>query len=531
MKKQLLFCSLFMLCGAAFSQVSLTVNVPVAGGLYGAMTAEQRNTVTDLTITGWLNATDFVTLRDNMPVLAVLELSGSSIVAYSGSGGPGGAGQGYYPANEIPYSAFWHNGGKTTLTATILPQTLHSVGSHAFQGCTGLLEVNFPASVDSIRYSAYNGCSGFETINIPSTIMYIGPDAFASCGGNFFVSADNPNYSGLDGVLFNKTQSLLIQCPNSKTSYNIPSTVTVIGWDAFIGCSMLGSVNISTTVTTIGQHAFTNCTSLTSIELPSSISTVSYGLFAGCTSLQSVSIPSSIDSIGDLSFARCSSLAELNLPYSITYIGIMAFWQCTGLTSINFPPQLMSIMQQAFNGCTSLEEAILPSSMTIVSVGAFAGCTGLRKVVLPSTINTIQSQAFSNCTSLEEFHADNPLPVDLSASNNVFLNVPTATCILYVPVGSEMLYEVAPKWEDFQNIIEDPTIGVATYELKPFRAWVSNGTLFVNDIRNGACVSVFAANGAQIYSGLSPSDNLNLNLPGKGMYIVRSENYSVKVVN
>jgi hypothetical protein len=530
MIKALLFMFVLILAGTAFPQVSLTVNVPAAGGLYAAMTAEQRNTVTNLTVTGLLNATDFVTLRDSMPVLSVLDISATSIMEYTGTGGPGGVGQTYYPADEIPYSAFWYNGGKATLTEALLPQTLYSVGSYAFQGCTGLLEANFPASVDSIQYSAYAACSGMVETNIPSTIQYIGYDAFASCGGNIYVDANNPGYSSLDGVLFNKTQSLLIQCPDSKTGYIIPSTVTTIGVDAFIGCALLGSVTIPLSVTSIQPHAFTNCHGLSSVELPASISTIEYSVFSGCTGLQSITIPSSIDSIGDVSFAFCTSLTVVNLPNSISYIGMMSFWGCTGLTSVNFPPQLVSIMQQAFKGCTSLVEAILPSSINTVNVGTFAGCTGLLKVVLPPTINNIQSQAFYNCTALEEIHANNPLPVDLSASINVFYNVPVETCILYVPVGSKVLYEVAPKWEDFDHIVEDIYAGIYLPGDQEYNARVNNGILSVLGLKSATYVSVYAMNGSQIYSKKVETGNVSIPLLGRGTYIVRCNNYSIKVI-
>ena len=44
------------------------------------------------------------------------------------------------------------------------------------------------------------------------------------------VDTNNPAYSSVDGVLFNKSQTTLIQCPGAKTgSYTIPNSVTSIG--------------------------------------------------------------------------------------------------------------------------------------------------------------------------------------------------------------------------------------------------------------------------------------------------------------
>ena len=40
----------------------------------------------------------------------------------------------------------------------------------------------------------------------------------------------NPVYTSVDGVLFNKSQTTLIQCPAGKAgSYTIPNSVTSIG--------------------------------------------------------------------------------------------------------------------------------------------------------------------------------------------------------------------------------------------------------------------------------------------------------------
>ena len=76
------------------------------------------------------------------------------------------------------------------------------------------------------------------------------------------VDALNSAYSSVDGVLFNKSQTTLIQYPAGKagTSYTIPNSVTSIGDSAFSGCTSLTSVTIATSVTSIGDEAFYDCT-------------------------------------------------------------------------------------------------------------------------------------------------------------------------------------------------------------------------------------------------------------------------------
>ena len=89
------------------------------------------------------------------------------------------------------------------------------------------------------------------------------------------VDALNSVYSSVDGVLFNKSQTTLIQYPGGKAgSYTIPNSVTSIGDCAFDGCTSLTSVTIPNSVTSIGDCAFDYCTSLTSVTIPSSVTNI-----------------------------------------------------------------------------------------------------------------------------------------------------------------------------------------------------------------------------------------------------------------
>ncbi len=216
---------------------SKSVNV-TAGGLYTALTSTELNTVSNLTITGTIDARDFLTLRDYMPSLAILDLSGANIVAYSGT-----AGTLYvdttYPANEIPQNAFLNGNtskSKTSLTTIMLPSSSVSIGKSAFQGCTGLNGAfSIPPSITSIGDNAFQNCSGFTGIlTIPSTLTSIGGGVFQNCTGF--------------------TGSLII--PSSFTSLN--------SFD-FANCTGITSLTIPSSVTSIYDNVFNNCSGLTSI--------------------------------------------------------------------------------------------------------------------------------------------------------------------------------------------------------------------------------------------------------------------------
>ncbi len=80
------------------------------------------------------------------------------------------------------------------------------------------------------------------------------------------MAALNSVYSSVEGVLFNKSQTAIIQYPGGKAgSYTIPDGVISIGNYAFIGCTRLTNVTIGTSVTILGWGAFYYCSSLTSV--------------------------------------------------------------------------------------------------------------------------------------------------------------------------------------------------------------------------------------------------------------------------
>ena len=78
------------------------------------------------------------------------------------------------------------------------------------------------------------------------------------------VASGNTAYCSENGILFNKDKTTLICYPAGKpeTDYTIPSSVTVIGKNAFSNCVAITTLTIPAGVTIIEDYAFYFCTAL-----------------------------------------------------------------------------------------------------------------------------------------------------------------------------------------------------------------------------------------------------------------------------
>ena len=250
------------------AQVSKTVNQTTAGTLNTFLTSTERTTITDLTITGYIDASDFLTLRDSMTILANLDISGATILKYTGYKGPNKGSNYTYPANEIPKFTFYKGSnydGNSKLKTVKLPTSVKSFGINAFRSCSALESINIPPLVTTIGEDAFYSCLALKTVSIPASVNYIGSYTFNACG-YVKVDANNQHFTSIDSVLFDKAQDTLIQCPYTKTGdYVIPSTVKVIKHDAFDFCYNLKSITIPSSVKSIRYMAFYNCSGITKI--------------------------------------------------------------------------------------------------------------------------------------------------------------------------------------------------------------------------------------------------------------------------
>ncbi len=159
--------------------------------------------------------------------------------------------------------------GDATIDSITIPGSVTSLGDYAFAWCAALTSVSIPDSVTAIGESAFVDCTALTTANVPNSVTSIGGSAFAYCPALTAIDVDpfNANYCSVEGVLYNKTMTALLQCPGAKAGpFDLPEGVLIIANYALAGCSALTSTTIGGNVTSIGNCAFDQCSNLTSIS-------------------------------------------------------------------------------------------------------------------------------------------------------------------------------------------------------------------------------------------------------------------------
>ena len=342
-----------------------------------------KKIITDLIVEGGMNAVDFRIIRDSMPALKNLDLRDVGIEFYYGTEGTyislkdDSIPPRYYWQGEIPTQAFYN---KTNLVSFFLPGNDFetSIGSRAFYGFSSIQPINIPKNLNRVNGGLIN------------------------CYASFTVDPENMTYSAVDGVLYNKTQTQLVQVPASRTGeFTVPSTVTTINGASFNGCNSLSVVNIPASVTTIITPTFYNCSAAIKVDANNTAYSSIDGVLFDKQQTSILHAPYSLS-------------GYYNIPSTVTTIGYAVFYNCSELTSISIPENIKSIVSNVFNGCRKL--------------------------------NLIRLLASTPITIYDELLKD----IDIE------------NCILQVPGGTIAAYKSATGWKNFKNIVEPVATNAAS---------------------------------------------------------------------
>ena len=280
--------------------------------------------------------------------------------------------------------------GCSSLTGVVIPDSVTSIGDDAFHGCSSLESVVIPDSVTSIGGWAFYDCSSLESVVIPDSVTSIGGWAFYDCSNLQFNEYENCKYLGSKD---NPYYALIEVTTQNLSSYTIHEDTKVIADYAFASCSRLTSVVIPDSVTSIGDYAFWGCTGLTSIVIPDSVTSIGYAAF-DLTGLKDVYI-TDIDAWCNISFSDYYS--------NPMYNGANLYLNGNLVTEVTVPDTVNGL-EYTFCGCKSIVSVTIPDSVTSISGYAFYNCDGLTSIVIPDSVTSIGDYAFHNCTRLTDVY-------------------------------------------------------------------------------------------------------------------------------
>lgn len=415
-------------------------------------------------------------------------------------------------------------------------------------------------------------CPNLEVVNIPSTVREFARrlnDVPKLKEYNF--DPENPYYTSVDGVIYDKTVTTLIFCPKGRDTVTVPEGVTTIGEDAFSNTA-IKEIYLPETLLEIQDTAFFSCNSLSSIKFPDGLLSIGEGAFMGCTALKSLVFPEKLKSIESNAFNNCCSLVSIVWPKEIDNVSEGSFSACTSLKKVTLPENITSIMGYAFAGDVQLSEIYIPAGVTKILMAAFGVCQALTSftvderneyfcaengmllskdktilnsypsaigdvilpegittiedfsmsyckvtsVTLPSTTTNIGRSPFLECDELDNLICLASCPPELT--DPLFFLIHEDTSFLdvniYVPEESLEAYLQADGWRIW---------GKRIHSIES----MGNSVDKTFGERNYGCIKVYDLKGSLV-ANLYESDQLKA--LGKGLYIIVKEGKAEKII-
>lgn len=326
----------------------------------------------------------------------------------------------------------------------VIPDTVETIGDYAFMRCK-VESLDLGEGVKTIGVQAFRQVPAQQILEIPDSVQVIGDSAFygaaftglelgsgiKSIGAEAFKSCENMKGSivipegcvsiGDGAFYYYESGGGTLTLPDSLeilgeyAFWNAEFTgdltmngIREIGYRAFDGANLNGSLHLGDQLTVMGEEAFAGCTGLTGdLMIPGSLKTVPKWAFRGCTGLTgNIVFGEGVKVIEEEAFLNCSGFTgTIALPQTLTTIGDKAFYGCKGFTGgLSFGPDLAYIGYNAFgnsrfSGALSFPEKVADGC--IIRESAFEGCTGLvlpegqTDLVIPEGVSTIEKRGFN----------------------------------------------------------------------------------------------------------------------------------------
>ena len=459
MKKKLLLLSFALmpfLLNAAATEGTVIENLSEGTLLERVGDIESLNGIESLTISGRINGTDILVIR-NMHNLKAINLADASIVE---------GGQPYYKSyttknNELGDYMLYDLGleqailprdltligqfslSKNQLSSIEIPEKVTRIGDNAFAS-NRLSAVTFPPSVTEMGYEAFSENAFVEfafppslkelksyilennkqllKVTIPGSITRLHSSICWGCTSlkqliledgteNLYISLNNTDFKDCpleyiyigrniadSGISEIKYHSAFDDIPTLKKAEF--GNITKIPSYMFYYCENLAEFSLPGTLKSIGWCAFES-TAIEKIVIPESVTYIEYYAFESSPNLREVDIKGPLRALPVGIFADCNKLEKLTLPSTISKIETGSLSD-TPIQEFRCPDDLVEIGDNAFYGCKNLERIHFNDKLTHIGDRAFQNCSALKEIYLPESLTSLDSYsyAFSNCEIL-----------------------------------------------------------------------------------------------------------------------------------
>lgn len=409
------------------------------------------------------------------------------------------AGNTEYAVVQVERRAFYQANIKTVSVAG----SVKHLDTYAFWKAN-VETVTIEDGLETMGYGAFKACPKLTSVKLPSTLKELGT-VYELTGG--------------DGAVF-------AECGALK-EIEVPGSVAYIPEQSFMGCSSLATVKLNEGTDSIGERVFELCTALRSLEIPSSVVKLGHGIF-NKSGLENPVIPGQIKIIPNSAYLWCQSMQSFKIEEGVEEVGKSSFADCRGFTRIDVPNSVEWIRTDAFQGNPFVKEIYIGSGIRRMGHACLAvwgpdEATNTPKWVLEeihiaSTVPPVHEQNDDHFNIVDDdfFFGGKEFTDELRAK--FYSEVK-----LYVPESAIEEYKKADIWKEFTNILpeEEEQGGVDGIT-------IDGGIRIENGI-------VYADGKIEVYTlagNLSASSEgvLNLDMLGKGMYIVRAGDKTMKTV-
>ncbi|MBR1748537.1 MAG: leucine-rich repeat protein [Bacilli bacterium] len=292
-----------------------------------------------------------------------------------------------------------------SLTTVDLKEGVEIISDYAFQN-TIISSLELPTSLKMLKNGIFYGNSKIKTINIPKNVTSLsGNFAYNSNLESITVAEENPYFQSINGVLFNKDQSILYIYPAGKNfdNYEIPSGTTEIEKYAFSYNRNLKSIHIPNTIQIIREGAFYNTYQLKTIEIPSSVISIGSLAFENSQALESAVIHSNLSNTSYKMFADSPKLKRIDFNGKIKRVTMYLVYSNNEIEYINFNNEVQIIENSAISKCPKIAFIKIPSSVEFVEGDFVVNSNSSVQYQIPSNLTQTKAGNYVLLESINKY--------------------------------------------------------------------------------------------------------------------------------